>query len=132
MKLTNYTNGPKTVNTKAGGVLIAAGATSEDIDVSDDELAAMEAVNFLGTEGMDQQPRGAFPTTPESKTLGLGDAALQPLGTDAGGNEVQALVDGNSKAQLLDIAEGEGVEGVTADNNKEEIATKIVETRNAE
>lgn len=132
MKFTNHTNGPKTINTNTGPVLLAAGATSDDLDVSDAEIKAMEAVGFLGDEGMDHT-KGAFPTSPEGKVLGTADTggSPAPLGTVAGGDEVQQLVDGNTKAQLLDIAEGEGVEGVTADNNKEEIAAKIVEGRNA-
>lgn len=45
--------------------------------------------------------------------------------------EVTKLVDGNSKADLLTLAESEGVEGVTEDNNKTEIATKIIVARRA-
>lgn len=131
MKLTNYTNGPKTVNTKTGPVMIAAGATSEDVDVADAELASMERTKFLGEEGT-TQPVGAFPTSPDAKVLGTGGDATQPMGTPAGGDEAEKLVADNSKNQLLEIAEAEGVEGVTADNNKQEIAAKIVEARNAE
>lgn len=136
MKLTNYTNGPKTVNTKSGPIMLAPGTTSEDVEVSDEELAAMDAVKFLGEEGAQAAP--LRPTVPEETVLNnggndtLNNDPTRPVGTEAGGDEVQQLVDGNTKAQLLEIAEAEGVEGVTEDNNKQEIATKIVETRNAE
>ncbi len=42
---------------------------------------------------------------------------------------IKTLVDGNSKDQLLATAEADGVTGVTVDNNKTEIATKIVQAR---
>lgn len=136
MKLTNYTSGPKTINTTSGPVMLAPGATSEDIDVSEGELAAMDAVKFLGEEGANA---ATFrPTVPEETVLNnggndtLNNDPTRPVGTEAGGDEVQQLVDGNTKAQLLEIAEAEGVEGVTEDNNKQEIAAKIVEARNAE
>jgi hypothetical protein len=68
------------------------------------------------------------------------DAAGSPAGGEGGtgtpdANDAETdpavteLVDGNTKEALLKIAEDEKVEGVTADNNKTEIATKIVEAR---
>lgn len=45
--------------------------------------------------------------------------------------DVRALVDANTKAQLLDLAAEEEVDGVSDDNNKSEIAEKIVTKRRA-
>ncbi len=56
--------------------------------------------------------------------LGVLKSALSNLQTVA-----KTLVDGNSKDQLLATAEADGVTGVTVDNNKTEIATKIVQAR---
>jgi hypothetical protein len=78
------------------------------------------------------------------------DSAASPSGGEPGGTgipqpegdgptlsaEQQAdadkLVADNSKAELLKIAEDEGVEDVTDDNNKSEIAAKIVAGRTSE
>ena len=45
--------------------------------------------------------------------------------------EADKLVNDNTKDELLKLAEDEKVEGVTADNNKAEIAAKIVAARAA-
>lgn len=111
MKLTNNTRGPRVVNTTTGPVTLAPGA-SQDLDVTDAEAAGLDALL-------------AGPGTASADTTQL------KAGGDAVDPEVQNLVDGNNKAQLLEIAETEGVEGVTEDNNKTEIATKIIEGRNA-
>lgn len=113
MKLTNNTKGPRVVNTKTGPVTLAPGQ-SEDLDVSDAEA-----------KGLDAHLTGPATSTTTNASDG------KKVGGDPVDPEVQALVDGNNKAQLLEIAETEGVEGVTEDNNKTEIATKIIAGRNA-
>jgi hypothetical protein len=45
--------------------------------------------------------------------------------------EADALVNSSSKDDLLGTAKAEGIEGVTADNNKAEIAAKIIAARRA-
>jgi hypothetical protein len=118
MKLTNNTQGPRVVNTVTGPVTLAPGE-SQDLELSKDEAKALDATKFLDA-----------PT-------GQPSAATQPLGTgqqptsDADA-QVAELVDSNNKDQLLEIAETEGVEGVSADSNKTEIATAIVTARNAD
>lgn len=114
MKLTNKTKGPRVVNTKTGPVTLAPGET-QDLDVSDAEASGLDA-HLSGP--------ATSTTTNASDGMKVGGDTIDP--------EVQKLVDGNNKAQLLEIAETEGVEGVTEDNNKTEIATKIIEARNAD
>lgn len=60
------------------------------------------------------------------------DTDISETGTGEGDGEdedVAALVAANTKAQLLDLAEVETVDDVSDDNNKTEIATKIVAKR---
>jgi hypothetical protein len=81
------------------------------------------------TEGAAGSPSGSEGGTapggePSSDTTGEG-----PTLTDEQQAEADKLVDGNTKDDLLALAEAEGVEGVTADNNKAEIAAKIVAAR---
>lgn len=121
MKLTNETQGPKIINTTEGPVTLAPGESRDDLDVSDAEMAAMDRVGFL------KAPAGTAPAG-APQPMGTGD---QP-GEGTPEQQVQKLVDDNSKDQLLEIAETEGVEGVTADSNKTDIATAIVTARNAE
>lgn len=66
------------------------------------------------------------------------DSDIQPISDGDGDGEegdenpeIDALVRGNNKTQLLELAAGEGVENVSADNNKAEIAAKIVAKRSA-
>jgi hypothetical protein len=46
-KLTNTTTGPKGVNTTTGLVYINAGQTSEDLDLSEAELASAESTGHF-------------------------------------------------------------------------------------
>lgn len=55
-----------------------------------------------------------------------GAAGETPTLTDGQQAEADKLVSDNSKADLLAMAKDKGVEGVTEDNNKAEIAAKIV------
>jgi len=54
-----------------------------------------------------------------------------PTLTDEQQAEADKLVNSNNKDELLALAKDEGVEGVTDDNNKSEIAAKIVAARSA-
>lgn len=111
MKLTNNTKGPRIVNTTEGPVTLAPGE-SQTLDLSEGEAKALKRTGHLGGPGeapVDEPIIEGGPT----------DAQVQ----------IKELVDGNDKNQLLELAEKEEVEGVTADNNKTEIATKIVEKR---
>lgn len=58
-------------------------------------------------------------------------ASEEPTLTAEQQAEADELVASSSKDDLLGTAEAEGVEGVTKDNNKSEIAAKIVAARSA-
>jgi hypothetical protein len=149
MKFTNNSGGPRIINTTDGPVQLAAGATSADLDVNPAERAAIERYRLLDPPGSPQGQQFDITTlqanpadNPNPGGAG-GEGGGEGAGGGEGGNgtdkpltaeqaaEVARLVDANTKPQLLELAGT--TEGVTAtdDNNKAEIAEKIVRARSA-
>lgn len=64
VKLTNNANGPRSVHTKSGYVTIASGATSDDLDISKEDLAAIKEHGVLDAFEADPAAPRAIPGYP--------------------------------------------------------------------
>lgn len=132
-KLTNNAEGPRSVNTATGYVTLQKGQTV-DVEISDADLQAIEDAGVL--EGGSQGGAGANSGYPNLSPEAFGGASLQPMGTDqqAAGDrdsQIAALVDGNSKDKLVEIAKTEMGDEADVSGTKDEIAARIVDSRNA-
>jgi hypothetical protein len=116
-EFTNKTDGPKSVNTKGGAVVLQPGE-SRDLDVSGDEAAAMERLGFLDPSTA-ENPQQTPPNPQEQLLTGL---------TDEQREQAEKLVDDNTADQLKKLAADEKVE-IASGDNKLDVAAKIVLAR---
>jgi hypothetical protein len=148
VKLTNNSAGPKAVTTVDRGVVILQKGEEADLDVSEENLAAYDKVGLLDASDAPNGPSMAdihreIASAPIGKNepglapaaAGAGGAAGGPDGGDGGDGaddpaaQVQKLVDGNSKDELVELAKRENVD---AEGTKQELAARIVEARGKE
>lgn len=80
-KFTNLTTGPKGVHTLNGLVYIDGGKTSDDLDVSEGELASAKSTGFFAIDGEEVEDRGLagmkvedLKALAEAEQIDLGDA----------------------------------------------------------
>jgi hypothetical protein len=132
MDLKNNTGGPRYVNTDKGAVLLQPGeGLPEGHTVSDADMAAIEATNFLGSRPDDasqiMDPAIGNRTSEVAAALNLGNLGQTEAGP-AGEVTAQQLVDDNTEAELREIAETEGAD-ISSAKNKGEIADAIIANR---
>lgn len=94
VKLTNKANGPRSVHTSAGYVTIAAGAESEDLDISKEDMAAIEKYGVL-------DPADADPSGPRS-IPGYPNLSLPERPVEAAAAEEEAEPKSRAKAKPAD------------------------------
>jgi hypothetical protein len=124
-ELKNETNGPRAIHTNKGEVLLQPGETLGDqYEVDEANLAAIESTGFLKPSGGSR----IEPANPSTFAASLQEMAMGT--TTPPVDTVDSLVKGNSKAQLQEIA---NTEGVTVEDgaSKDEIAQAIIDKRNA-
>jgi len=142
VKLTNNSNGPKAITTEDRGVVILQAGEEADLNVSEANLAAYDKVNLLGAEDSPRGPSMAdIHREIASNPIGKLEPGLSPVGGEGAGGggdggegddpaaQVQKLVDGNSKDELVELAKRENVD---AEGTKQELAARIVEARGKE
>lgn len=126
--LKNESNGPKAVNTDKGAYILQPGQSLPDgYTVSDEDMAAIDAIGFLkpsNITGFEPAMGGAASMEQAGSAIDLG-----AMGT--GGKGPADSLDGKTKAELLEIAEAEDVEGVTEKSTNAEIVDAITAKRTA-
>ena len=78
-KLTNITKGPKGVHAVSGFVSIDAGKTSDDLELSEGELASAESTGYFTFDGQTEEGLNAntvaeLKAIAEAEEIDLGDA----------------------------------------------------------
>lgn len=134
MKLTNNSLGPKAITTTDRGVIVLQPGQSDDLNVGDDDMAAIKAANLLeAPEG------GKVPSLADlqREIASSGLAAPAPAETATGDNlpaeddaEVVELVDSTTATELQRIAKDEKVDMAGA-RTKLDAARRIVGKRRA-
>lgn len=131
MELTNRTKGPKAIQTTDRGYVILQPGATEDLNVSEENLAAMDAAKLLD-EDVAMQSIGE--RMEELASTGGTTAAAPDAGDGltvaADDPEVNAMVDGNKADDLAKIADDENVE-VANNDSKRTVARKIIAARRA-
>lgn len=95
----NTSGGPRVLNGLNGPVLTHAGETTEGVEISDAELKIARELGYFEFDGK-----------------------------GADGSDGEKSLDKHTKAELIEIAEAEGV-SVETDDNKADLVRKIEEAR---
>lgn len=144
-RITNSTSGPRYVHGLDGPVVIAAGATSEELEIRQGELDALG--DGLAVATGDADAEGDNANEAGVRTIDTGGAAEGVDGAQNEGGDIDREGGGTGaipddlasdrsadgivgREKLLDVAKAEGVT-VETDDNKSQLVAKIVAARAA-
>ncbi len=123
----NKSKGPKVLNTTNGPVLLQAGESRDDLELSKEEAASLESSKLLE----DSASTGGRSIADLQREIASASGSTAEAGADGlpadDDDEVRQLSGGSAK-DLRDTAKEEGVT-LEGDDNKADMARKIVAAR---